>query len=174
MGSFQVEFLGKTIYNFTSGDIMFRFCGRNKMENASMFISRFVLVVSLMLTVSSIAFGQPLFHSEHEWTIRLDYRKFGIDRRIQEPGHWQQTQFFLGGSPYHPEKNYENRVVFLLPGIKELYVAHTISRFVVESYLADDRASSVAPNRWILLSRRLALPYLQGSPRIFDYPQTVG
>ena len=118
--------------------------------------------------------GQPVFHTEHEWTIEIDSRKLGIDRRIQEPGHWQQTQIWVGGSPFAPESKFEDRLVFLLPGVKELYVAHTVSRFVFESYLSCKRQEIVTIDRWILLSRRLVLPYLRGSPLIFDVPQIGG
>jgi hypothetical protein len=137
-----------------------------------MFIWRLVLVVVLMTAKGSIVFGQPLFRHEHEWTFELDNRKYGIDRLIQEPGHWQHTQIWLGGGAFAPETNYEDRIVFLLPGVKVLYGVHTVSRFLVESYFAREWATAVSPDRLILLSQRLTLPYLRGSPHIFDYPRS--
>ena len=137
-------------------------------------LSRLVLVASAMLCAMPEAYAQPLFHTEHDWTIQIDHRKFGIDRRIQEPGHWQETRIWLGGSPLAPETQYEARIAFLIPWITELYIAHTLSRFVFESYLARNRPEVVTLDRWILLSRRLVLPYVRGSPRIFDFPQIGG
>ena len=132
-----------------------------------------LLVAGVMFCSTPIVHAQPLFHSEHEWTVQINNCKFGLDRRIQEPGGWQQTQIWLAGRPFAPEARYEDRIVFLLPAATELYVAHAISRFVFESCFDRNRPGIASHDQWVVLSQRLLLPYFRCSPRIFD-PSQIG
>jgi hypothetical protein len=129
-----------------------------------------IIQMLAFLVFSTPAFAQPLFHSEHDWSINLASTTFGIERIVQEPGHWQQSRIQFADFVFEPERILEDRVVFLVPAVSEIYTTHTITRFIVEQWDSGKWKISVSRDRLIVLCRRLALPYFVASPRLYDYP----
>lgn len=46
--------------------------------------------------------AQPLFHWEHDWTIDVNGRTYGIREVVQTPGGFRRTQLFVAGHALEP------------------------------------------------------------------------
>jgi len=55
----------------------------------------YLLPLTLMIWSSS-AHAQPLFNYEHDWTVKLGGRSYGLRQVAQIPGDLRRTQVWLG------------------------------------------------------------------------------
>ncbi len=102
------------------------------MRNCKVTLACFALAIIATFVLPSVASAQPLARTDHDWTINVVGKLYGIDRLTVEPGHWVQTRIWVADHLFHPETDASDRIVFLFPGAKLLYISHTYWRLTLD------------------------------------------
>lgn len=60
----------------------------------------FIIVFTFALW-PRVATAQPLFKTEHDWTITVGDARFGLRQSVQMPGEFRSTDVYLGWYSFH-------------------------------------------------------------------------